>query len=295
MSAKGGTPVAQRKGGLGKGLDSLFANNGSEGLETVVLRLSELEPNRGQPRRQFDQSALEELASSIREVGIIQPIIVRNIAGGGYQIVAGERRWRAAQMAGLQEVPVVIRELSDQDVAEYALIENLQREDLNAMELAEGYRNLIEEYGMTQEQVAARVGKSRPVIANAVRLLELPQPVQAMLRSGELTAGHAKVMIGMSSDEDIIQLAQNAVRRGMTVREVEKEAQRNKNGTAAQPKTPKLQGGYVTEVELALGEALGRRVRVTGSENRGKLEIEYFSREELESLANILAGACGKD
>lgn len=282
--------MAQRKGGLGKGLDALFVSNGSDSeLSAVTLRVSEIEPNRNQPRRQFDQSALEELADSIREVGIIQPLIVRSIADGGYQIVAGERRWRAAQLAGLLEVPAVIRELTDREVAELALIENLQREDLNAVEEAEGYRHLVEEYGMTQEQVAERVGKSRPAVANSVRLLELPKEVLELLRSGDLSAGHARALLGMSAKEDMIRLGMAAARRGMTVREVEKTVKREKEQSGRKPKE-KTRDSFLEEVEIALSEALQRRVKVSGNDTKGTLEVDFFSLEELQDMANRLAG-----
>ena len=211
--------MAQRKGGLGKGLDSLFMDNmPEEGETTRTLRISELEPNRDQPRKEFDPAALAELADSIAAVGIIQPLIVRPLVGGGYQIVAGERRWRAAQSAGLTEVPVVVRDFSDKEVAEIALIENLQREDLNPVEEAEGYRHLMSEYGMTQEQVAGRVGKSRPSVANAVRLLELPDSVLGMLTAGDLTVGHVRPLLGLQDDETKVRLACQAVKKKMTVR-----------------------------------------------------------------------------
>ena len=189
--------MAGKRGGLGKGLDSLFNDNIIEESDSArTLRISELEPNRDQPRKEFDPAALAELADSIAAVGVIQPLIVRPLVSGGYQIVAGERRWRAAQSAGLTEVPVIIRELNDKEVDEIALIENLQREDLNPVEEAEGYRHLMNEYGMTQEQVASRVGKSRPSVANSVRLLELPDSVLGMLTAGDLTVGHVRPLLG---------------------------------------------------------------------------------------------------
>lgn len=184
--------MAMKKGGLGKGLDVLFAENAiEEEGKTVSLPLSEIEPNRGQPRKQFDEEALAELAASIAQHGVLQPLLVRPIAGGSYQLVAGERRWRASRLAGLTEVPVVIREMNDQQAAELALIENLQREDLNPMEEAMGYQTLMESYGMTQEETAQAVNKSRPAVANALRLLHLPDTVRRMVSEGELSAGHA--------------------------------------------------------------------------------------------------------
>ncbi|MBQ5544501.1 MAG: ParB/RepB/Spo0J family partition protein, partial [Clostridia bacterium] len=208
--------MASRKSGLGKGLDSLFMDNGSiaESKDnTTTLHISELEPNRDQPRKEFDAAALAELADSIAAVGVIQPLIVRPMVGGGYQIVAGERRWRAAQSAGLTEVPVIIRELSDKEVDEIALIENLQREDLNPVEEAEGYRHLMNEYGMTQEQVASRVGKSRPSVANSVRLLELPDSILGMLTAGDLTVGHVRPLLGLRDEDSMVKVACMAVKK----------------------------------------------------------------------------------
>lgn len=255
----------------------------------MTLKVSELEPNREQPRKEFDPAALAELADSIAAVGVIQPLIVRPIVGGGYQIVAGERRWRAAQSAGLTEVPVIIRELSDKEVDEIALIENLQREDLNPVEEAEGYRHLMSEYGMTQEQVAGRVGKSRPSVANAVRLLELPDSVLGMLTAGDLTVGHVRPLLGLHDEDAMVKIACMAVKRKMTVRDVEKQVKKEKG----EGNTPKKQQGerdnYFDEVEIALGMALGRKVKVSGTANVGKLEIDFYSHEELTMLANLLA------
>jgi len=284
--------MAQRKGGLGKGLDVLFAENSAkDGISSVMLRITELEPNRNQPRRAFDQSALEELADSIREVGIIQPITVRSIADGGYQIVAGERRWRAAQIAGLQEVPVIIHELTDREVAEYALIENLQREDLDVMEEAEGYRHLMSEYGMTQEQVSERMGKSRSAIANTVRLLELPDGVQKLLRRGELTAGHARALLALPTADDMLRIGNLAAKRGMTVRDVEKAVKKEKEAGGAEKKPKAVsRSSILDEVELALSEAMRRRVKVSGNEERRTLEVDFFSVEELYDMARRLAG-----
>ena len=283
--------MAQRKGGLGQGLDALFQNTAESGISADTLRVTEIEPNRNQPRVIFDEESLQELADSIKEVGIIQPIIVRAQATGGYQIVAGERRWRAAQLAGLTEVPVVIKELSDREMAELALIENLQREDLDAVEEAEGYRYLMNEYSMTQEQVAERVGKSRPAVANSVRLLELPERVLNMLRDGDLAAGHARALLSLPTEADMVRVGSMVSKKGMTVREVErivkkeKEAGKEKKGD----KTPNTsRNSFLDEVEIALSEALRRRVKVTGNENHGTLEVDFFSIEELADMAQRL-------
>lgn len=282
--------MAQRKGGLGQGLDALFQNSAESGISADIINITEIEPNRSQPRYNFDEESLQELADSIREVGIIQPIIVRTQAIGGYQIVAGERRWRAAQIAGLTEVPVIIKDLGDREMAELALIENLQREDLDAVEEAEGYRHLMEEYSMTQEQVAERVGKSRPAVANSVRLLELPHQVLDMLKKGQLAAGHARALLALPTDEDMIRVGTLAIKKGMTVREVEKAVKKEKEAKA-EKKAEKLQparNSYLDEVEIALSEALRRRVKVTGTENKGTLEVDFFSIEELMDMAQRL-------
>ena len=284
--------MASRKSGLGKGLDSLFMDNGSiaESKDsTTTLHISELEPNRDQPRKEFDAAALAELADSIAAVGVIQPLIVRPMVGGGYQIVAGERRWRAAQSAGLTEVPVIIRELSDKEVDEIALIENLQREDLNPVEEAEGYRHLMNEYGMTQEQVASRVGKSRPSIANSVRLLELPDSILGMLTAGDLTVGHVRPLLGLHDEDSMVKVACMAVKKKLTVRDVEKQVKKEK-GDAAPKKPVTDRDQYFNEVEIALAMALGRKVKVLGTSGKGTLQIDFYSNEDLTDLANLLGG-----
>lgn len=282
--------MAQRKSGLGRGLDALIPENTNESSNsTIMLRITELEPNKNQPRRHFDEGSLIELADSIREVGIIQPLIVRTIGEGGYQIVAGERRWRAAQLAGLQEVPVVIREITDKELDEFALIENLQREDLNAIEEAEGYRRLMDEYGMTQEQVAERIGKSRPSVANSVRLLELPKEVIDMVQTKKLSAGHARALLGLETQEDMVRIGTIAVKKGMNVREIEKTVKKEKSEKGKIKQQP-ARNSYLEEVEIALSEALQRRVKVSGTETKGTLEVDFFSMEELSDMANRLAG-----
>ena len=282
--------MAQKKSGLGRGLEAIFVDNASDsGQAAQKVRLTEIEPNKDQPRRTFEQSALTELADSIAAVGIIQPLIVRPLKEGGYQIVAGERRWRAAQLAGLKEVPVVVRELTDKEVAEFALIENLQREDLDPIEEAEGFKNLMRDYGMTQEQVSERVGKSRPAVANSVRLLELPDEVKTMLKEKDLTAGHARALLKLDDEEEIVRIAKLAIKKSMNVRDVEKTVKNEKNG--AKPKREKAdRNSTLDEVQIALSEALHRRVKVSGTEKNGVLEIQFFSIEELADMANRLAG-----
>ena len=211
-----------KKGGLGKGLDALFLDNTTENESSIkTLRITQIEPNKQQPRREFNQESLNELADSIAEHGIIQPIVVRPMSNGTYQIVAGERRWRASRIAGLTEVPVVIKEIDDLATMELALIENLQREDLNPVEEAEGYRVLMNHYGMTQEQVAKRVGKSRPVVANAVRLLSLPDTAILYIKEGKLSTGHAKILAGLDDKQTAEDLALKIVDKGLTVRQAE--------------------------------------------------------------------------
>ena len=281
--------MAAKKPALGRGLDILIPENSTEnGNSSLMLKISEIEPNRSQPRKTFDQSALEELADSLREVGVIQPLIVRPMPSGGYQIVAGERRWRASQMAGLTEVPAVVRDFTDREVAEIALIENLQREDLDAIEEAEGYQHLADEYSMTQEQIAARVGKSRPAISNSLRLLDLPDGIVQLVKRGELSAGHARTLLSLDSDEDMIRIGSAAVRKGMSVRELERTVRLEKQAPKKKAPKSKTRSSAYDEVQIALSEALQRKVKVTGSGGKGTLEIEFFSLEELYDMANRL-------
>lgn len=278
--------MATKKRGLGKGLDALFVDNAVESESRInTLSIAEVEPNRDQPRKEFDQEALEELAASIAEHGVLQPILVRPVSGG-YQIVAGERRWRAARLAGLVEIPAVIKEMTDQEVGQAALVENLQREDLNPVEEALGYHQLMEQFGMTQDQVAKKVSKSRPAVANAVRLLGLPEMVLAFLRAGSLTAGHAKALLSLKEEEWVIPAAQMMVEKHLSVREAERYCKR----LNAAPKEEKMvlpTEPIFKEVELSLTEVLGRRVRVTTDGTKGKLEIEYFSKDDLMRLASV--------
>ena len=280
--------MAGKKGGLGKGLDAIFAENDVENSDAaVMLRVEEIEPNRDQPRREFKEEALRELADSIAQHGVLQPLLVRPVfGGGGYQIVAGERRWRAARMAGITQVPAVVREMSDSQVMEYALIENLQREDLNPLEEAQGYHSLIETYGMTQDEVAKTVGKSRPTVTNALRLLNLPPEMLKMVNEGILSAGHARTLL---SFPDITQMlkAAKAAAEGASVRELETMAKKANE----QPKTRRQQNRmhYYEEVELALKDSLGRKVHVGGSKKRGVLQIEFYGEEDLADLVGLFS------
>ena len=281
--------MANKIGGLGRGLDALFAQNTlDDGLSTVTLPLDEIIPNKEQPRKQFDEEALADLSASIAQHGVLQPLLVRPMPDGSYQLVAGERRWRASRMAGLTEVPVVVRDMDEQESAELALIENLQREDLNPMEEAIGYRTLMESYGMTQEQTAQVVNKSRPAVANALRLLQLPQAVTDLVASGKLAAGHARTVLAFEGVEAQIAAATAAVDKGLSVRELEKMAKAAKT-KPRQPKEPKKQDSFYDEVALSLKEALGRQIKVNVGGKGGTLQIEFFDAEDLRYLAKKLA------
>ena len=276
-------------GGLGAGLDSLFSDNSNDIQVKKTLRTSEIEPNRDQPRKVFDDEAITALADSIREHGMLQPILVRPI-GTGYQIVAGERRWRAARMLGLDEVPVTIKELSDLETMQIAIIENLQRENLNPVEEAMGYNDLIEKYGMTQEKVAKMVGRSRSAVANAVRLLGLPERVLKMLENGDISTGHARALLGFEDEEMLIAVALKAADGGLTVRQVEKAAQ--KSGETDEIKTEKSNkkiDNYFKEMEISLNERLGRKVKVDYGKNKGALILEFYDKEDLAAIADKLS------
>ena len=278
--------MAKKLGGLGRGLDSLFADNSVDELNSSVnkLRIMEIEPNRDQPRKDFDEKSLSELAESIEQHGVLQPLVVRPLTSGGYQLVAGERRWRAARIAGLTEVPVVIKELTDEEVIEIAMIENLQREDLNPLEEALGYRYMMDELNITQEQAAEKVGKSRPAVANAIRLLRLPDEVQEMVKNNLISPGHARALLGFENQELIIQTAKRIVKEDLSVREVETLV-KNSQKTPKVPKQKK-RDKFFSEVELALVENLGRKVKIKESKkDAGVLEIEFFDKDDLESLA----------
>lgn len=284
--------MAAKKGGLGRGLDALFADNSIEEIAStsaVKLKIMDIEPNRDQPRKIFDEDALAELADSIAKHGVIQPLLVRPMPDGSYQLVAGERRWRASRMAGLTEVPVVIKELRDDEAMALALIENLQREDLNAIEEAQGIKALMDTLSLTQDEAAERVGKSRPAVANALRLLKLPDSVIALVSDGKLSPGHARALLGFKDEQDIIETADLIIEKGLTVRDVEKLVKkRNKEPKAEKPAARRA--SYYDEVELALTDFLGRKVKVgtkPGKES-GVLEIDFFDKDDLTRLADAL-------
>lgn len=282
--------MAEKRSGLGKGLDSLFFDNSIEDTssETNVLKIMEIEPNREQPRKDFDEKALSELADSIAQHGVLQPLVVRPLTSGAYQIVAGERRWRAARIAGLSEVPVIIKELSDEDTIEIAMIENLQREDLNPLEEALGYRFMMDELKITQEEVSEKVGKSRPVIANALRLLKLPKEVQEMVKNNLISSGHARALLGFKNETDIIVAANMVIKEDLSVRDVEKLVKLS-NKEKKEPKPEEKKDKYFSEVELALKENLGRKIKVKQNSKKesGVLEIEFFDKKDLLSIAML--------
>lgn len=277
-----------KKRGLGRGLDAIFAENAEEtGGGPVTVRIGEIEPNREQPRKEFDSGPLSELAESIAQHGVLQPLLLRPMVSGGYRIVAGERRWRAARMAGLAEVPAVIREMTDGEEMLFALIENLQREDLNPLEEAKGYQQLMEVQGMTQEEAAEAVGKSRPAVANALRLLNLPEDLQEMLEKGEISAGHARTLLSFKNPEEMREAAQRA-KAGASVRELEAMAKRSGDEQSKPKAQPGQPNHYYAEAQLAVGDYLGRKVKVAGTKKKGVLQIEFYGEEDLQNLLNDL-------
>ena len=279
--------MAVKKGGLGRGLDVLFNENSTENGGVINVNLNDIEPNREQPRKDFDEDALSELAESIAEHGLIQPIVVKPETNGRYSIIAGERRWRACRIAGLYEVPVVIKDAGPQELMELALIENLQREDLNAVEEALGYRSLIDAFALTQEEVAKRVGKSRTAVTNALRLLNLTDDELQALRVGAISAGHARALLSVE-DEDIRKQMLEMATNGASVRELEKLSAKAKKGVKAPKKAAK--NTFYSEVELSLKNELHRKVSIASTgDGKGKITIEFFSDEELSDFARRLA------
>lgn len=280
--------MAKKQSGLGKGLNALMLENSVESANKAnTLPISEIVTNKDQPRKTFDENALAELADSIIQHGVLQPLLVRPLASGGYQLVAGERRYRASRMAGLKEVPVVIRELSDVETMEIAIIENLQREDLNPIEEAEGLQALIDKCGFTQEDIAVSVGKSRPAIANSLRLLKLPQEVRDLTRDGKLSAGHSRALLAFDNEAMIYEVADNIIRNNLTVRDVERLAKMAEK-TSPKSKTTRRRDSFYDEVELSLTEVLGRKVKVYNGRGKGTLEIEFYSVDDLKEIANKL-------
>ena len=292
--------MAKKNSGLGRGLDAIFLDN-SIAEENVhseesisKLKISLVDPKRDQPRKHFDKEALEQLASSIAENGLLQPILVREYGDGRYQIIAGERRFRASKLAGLTEIPAIVLDRDDKRAAQIALIENVQREDLNPLEEALAYRSLAEEYGMTQEELSQKVGKSRSAIANSVRLLDLPVEIQTMVASGELSAGHGRTLLGVQDRDNMILLAQKAVEEDLSVRVLEslvKIANKPTKPIVEIDDEPPLVD-YFHELEMKVQRHLGRKVRIDGKGRKKTITLSYEDNEDLDEILTLL---CGKD
>lgn len=283
--------MANNPKGLGKGLAALLGDDvidSQEKKSSLFLPISQVESCASQPRKQFDPESLADLADSIREHGIIQPLTVRRLSSGYYQIIAGERRWRAAKQAGLDEVPAVIIEADDRKVMELGLIENLQREDLNPAEEARGYQVLMEEYGMTQEQVAQRMGKSRPAVTNALRLLNLPEDVLALVEEGKLSAGHARALLGAPTQSLQRQGARAVLDKGLSVRQTEALVKALQKEKKPKVRSEDMLAIYLADLEKNLGSQLGRKVHIQHRGKKGKLELEYYSEDDLETLLRLL-------
>jgi ParB family transcriptional regulator, chromosome partitioning protein len=292
-----------RRGGLGKGLGALIPPGGAEPAQVAAvvgglqeIAIGSIRPNQFQPRRHFDEAALGELADSIREVGLLQPVLVRVVGEGEYELIAGERRWRAARRAGLDQIPALVRTTDDSSALEHALIENLHRDDLNALEEAAAYQQLIEDFKLTHERVAARVGRSRASVTNMLRLLQLPPGVQRLLRDGKIEAGHARALLGTPDRAFQEQLARRIVDEGLSVREVEEAVREHSDdGTNGDGKSRKSKGGRMRpagllELEELLGEHLETRVRVTMGPKKGKVTIEFADLEDLERIYRGMTG-----
>ena len=276
--------------GLGKGLGALLGDFSEEPQEKSayqLLPIYRVEPNPGQPRQEFDPEELEALAESIRVHGVIQPLTVRELPSGYYQIIAGERRWRAARQAGLSEVPVVVVEADDRKAMELALIENLQRQDLNPVEEALGYRSLMEDYGLTQEETSGRVGKSRSAVANSLRLLSLAPEVLDMVRSGTLTAGHARAVLSLKNEKKQLEAAKKIVALALSVRQAETLC-KNLSKEPAPKKEPVFAVDYVAECEKNLSKHLGRGVKIVNGKRKGRFELEFYGQEDLQKLLEAL-------
>ena len=277
--------------GLGKGLGALLGDFSDEPLEKSayqMLPIYKVEPNPDQPRQDFDEEELQALADSIEIHGIIQPLTVRELNSGYYQIIAGERRWRAARIANLSEVPAVIIEADDRKVKELALIENLQRQDLNPVEESLGYQSLMQEYGLTQEEAAKRVGKSRPAVANALRLLNLNPEVLEMVRNGKLTAGHARAVLVLKTEKKQMEAAQKIAALGLSVRQAELLCKNMAKEPAAKKEDPVFAVDYVAECEKQLSKHLGRGVKIVNGKKKGRFELEFYGQDDLQLLLDAL-------
>ncbi len=278
-----------KKSGLGKGIDALFSENVIEDKNSGVslVRLSDIEPNRNQPRKSFDKEKLDELAASIKEHGIISPLIVSDLKNGRYKIIAGERRWRAARIAGITEVPIIIKEYTDKEIMEIALIENLQREDLNIIEIAKGYKQLIEEFSLTQEQLAERMGKSRSAVTNILRILNLPEEVIKLLEQDKISFGHAKALAGIENKNILINIAKETAEKGLSVRDIEKLV--SKLSSPKREMIRKEKDIHLKALEEKISKELSRKIKISQGKNKGKIEIEYYSDEDLENIIKMLS------
>lgn len=286
--------AAKQKKGLGTGLGVLFGADEYEeeqGSELLTLPISKVEPRMEQPRQYFDEQALQDLADSISQYGLIQPVIARKLDSGYYQIIAGERRWRASRLAGLTEIPVRVIEADDRRTAELALVENLQREDLNPIEEAKGYKTLIEEYGLTQEEAAKSVGRSRPAVTNALRLLNLSPKVMEMVEKGSLSAGHARALVPINDDRQQLEAANQVIKKSLSVRNTEKLAGdiiKGKKETKEKQDNGEIQIDYAAEIGDELTKLFGRKVKLLDGKKTGKIEIEFYGADDRETLINIL-------
>ena len=291
--------MAKKNSGLGRGLDAIFLDNSIDEEKEVgegkisTLKLSQIDPKSDQPRKYFDKEALEQLANSILENGLLQPILVRAYGDDRYQIIAGERRFRASKLAGLSEIPVIVLEKDDKKTAEIALIENVQREDLNPIEEAMGYKALADDYGMTQEELAEKVGKSRSAIANSMRLLDLPDEIITLVASKELSAGHARTLLGVKDRDNMILLAQHVVENDLSVRVLEEEVKRiNKPKKEEPDEEPIPVVDYFRELEIKIQSHLGRKVKIDGKGRKKSITLTYEDNEDLDEILKLL---CGED
>lgn len=283
--------MAKIRPGLGKGLDLLIPDedNNEESKSPILIKVTQIDPNKGQPRKNFNEEALNELASSIKRHGMIQPVIVRK-RDDRYELIAGERRWRAARIAGLKEIPAIIREYSDSEISEIALIENIQREDLTPIEEAKAYKTLIEEYGITQEELSSRISKSRANIANTMRLLKLNEDVQAMVEEGLLSAGHARALLGLEDEESQLKAAGEVIKGDLSVRETEKLVKTKKNPPQAKEKKLPENDFVYRDIEEKMTLQLSAKVKIVNkADGTGRIEIDYFSDGELERLCSVIA------
>ena len=275
------------KRGLGKGLGALIPENEDKVQNSIIeIKITDIEPNDKQPRRAFDDTALADLSESIKEHGVVQPIIVRKL-GNSYQIIAGERRWRASRLAGKKTIPAIVKDYSNLEVMEIALIENLQREDLNSIEEALAYKSLIEEYNLTQEEISRQIGKSRPAIANSLRLLQLPQGIKDMITGGKITQGHARALLAIEGEKRQLEMAEKIISQQLNVRQIEKMAKETKHKERTEASLDKYQI-EINQLEERLKTTFGTKVIIQHKNNKGRIEIEYYSNEDLDRIIDLL-------